>query len=279
MSWFKFDDNAVDHPKIAALSHLAFRWWVKGLSYASRFLTDGVLHKLFWKQVPAPIRNELSKAKLWDWDDPNFLIHDYLHHQIGKAEIEQDKERNREKAKAFRDRRRVDRRKTDGASPVTLPVTQPGDVTDVQAGDVTDHITLDVPNPTPNPTPNTLQNLKKGEGTPATVVPIIGRHDNRNWDRRHGNHITGFCDWVCLDPQQVAEFAGKIPGDDHELKLKQIVEWARSVRVSWADRIVPDGSHFDFWRNRWTEQHGGSRPANATLKAVRVANDIDEAFR
>lgn len=275
MSWFKFDDNAVDHPKIAALSNLAFRWWVKGLSYASRFLTDGVLHKLFWKQVPAPVRNELSKAKLWDYDDPNFVIHDYLHHQIGKAEIEQDKERNRDKAKAFRDRRRVDRRQP--ASPVTLPVTQPGDVTDTQAGDVTDHITLDVPNATPNPTPNTQQSLKNGEGKrPPT---LIARGEGVTWFKRHGSHVEGFCDWVCLAQEQVDEFAAKIPGNDLTLKRAQIALWAQEIRSKWADRIVGDGSNFDFWRNRWTETHGGSKPANATLKAARVAADIDEAFR
>jgi hypothetical protein len=39
MTWIKLDDQAVDHPKIASLPDRAFRWWVRGLSYASRFLT------------------------------------------------------------------------------------------------------------------------------------------------------------------------------------------------------------------------------------------------
>jgi hypothetical protein len=78
---------------------------------------------------------------------------------------------------------------------------------------------------------------------------------------------------------QVDEFAGKIPGADLGLKRKQIREWAEAIRLLWADKIIPDGSNFDFWRNRWTEQHGGSRPANATLKAVQAAQAIDEAFR
>lgn len=119
-------------------------------------------------------------------------------------------------------------------------------------------------------------------GVPSALppkVPIISRHENANWAKKHGYHVAGFCDWVCLDEQQLAEFAGKVPGDDYALKTKQIREWARDIRRQWADRIIPDGSHFDFWRNRWTETHGGSRPANATLKAVRSAHDIDEAFR
>ena len=164
MSWFKFDDNAVDHPKLASLTDRAFRWWVKGLSYASRFLTDGVLHPIFWKQVPKQSRAELTGAKLWDWDDPNFQIHDYLHHQIGKAEIEQDKERNREKAKKFRDRRRAERRKGD-----TSPVTQPGDVTGSQPGDVTDHIREHI-QITPTHTPNTQQTTPPASRGPALVM-------------------------------------------------------------------------------------------------------------
>ena len=96
---------------------------------------------------------------------------------------------------------------------------------------------------------------------------------------RHGQHVTGFCDWVCLDQAQVDEFAGKIPGADLQQKREQITLWAKAIRDTWSEQIVPDGSHFDFWRNRWTETHGGSRPANATLKAAKSQRDLDEAFK
>lgn len=109
--------------------------------------------------------------------------------------------------------------------------------------------------------------------------PLIARGEAAKWGNRHGHHLEGFCDWVCFDMAQVDEFAGKIPGDDIGLKRKQIREWALAIRSLWSDRIIPDGSNFDFWRNRWTEQHGGSKPANATLKAVKSASDLDEAFR
>lgn len=109
--------------------------------------------------------------------------------------------------------------------------------------------------------------------------PIIDRRENLKWDKKHGYHLTGFCNWVCFDMGQVDEFAGKIPGDDLGLKRQQIKEWALAIRATWADRIIPDGSNFDFWRNRWTETHGGSRPANATLKAVNADRAIDEAFK
>lgn len=113
----------------------------------------------------------------------------------------------------------------------------------------------------------------------AKIQPLINRRESMNWDKKHGYHVTGFCGWCCLDEQQLSEFAAKIPGDDHALKSKQVIEWATDIRRQWSDRIIPDGSHFDFWRNRWTETHGGSRPANATLKAAKAASDLDEAFR
>jgi hypothetical protein len=110
MTWIKLDDNAVDHPKVASLSDRAFRWWVRGLSYASRFLTDGLLPPVFWKKVPENDRKELSGFGLWDWDDQNFLIHDYLAHQSSKDDVQAEKQRNRDKVAAFRERRRMDRR-------------------------------------------------------------------------------------------------------------------------------------------------------------------------
>lgn len=121
------------------------------------------------------------------------------------------------------------------------------------------------------------------EDAPSALAPttptLIARNENVKWDRRHGQHLSGFCDWVCFDEAQALEFAAKVPGDDHALKLRQVKEWALDIRRQWSDRIVPDGSHFDFWRNRWTETHGGSRPSTGALKATQGANAIDEAFR
>lgn len=106
MTWIKLDDNAVDHPKVASLTDRAFRWWVRGLSYASRYLTDGMLPKVFWKQVPNSARTELISSRLWDWIDPHFVIHDYHHHQSTREDVEYEKSRNRAKAAAYRAKKR-----------------------------------------------------------------------------------------------------------------------------------------------------------------------------
>lgn len=126
---------------------------------------------------------------------------------------------------------------------------------------------------------NSAKNAELGVSAKTRTPSLIARGESVQWAKKHQFHIDGFCDWVCLDRDQRDEFAAKIPGDDLTLKHGEIYAWAQSIRAKWADRIIPDGSHFDFWRNRWTETHGGSRPANATLRAARAANDIDEAFR
>ena len=119
MTWIKLDDRAPRHPKLASLTDRAFRWWILGLCYASEFLTNGVLHPVFWKRAPSTARKELTIGKLWDWDDPNFLIHDYLEHQTSRESVEKERRRNRE-------RRRGDRRDDAGGTTGTTAGTPAG---------------------------------------------------------------------------------------------------------------------------------------------------------
>ena len=139
--------------------------------------------------------------------------------------------------------------------------------------------------PTPGNTMVLPSNYSSTSSSSSTAVSksaaptLISRGESLNWDRRHGRHLLGFCDWVCFPQDQADEFAAKIPGDDGELKASQVREWAVAIRGAWADRIIPDGSPYDFWRHRWTETHGGSKPSASTLKAVNADRAIDEAFR
>ena len=100
-----------------------------------------------------------------------------------------------------------------------------------------------------------------------------------DFHRKHGRHMTGMCDWVCFPLELAEEFAKRIPGQDEAEKMTQIESWATAVRRLWSDRIVPDGSPFDFWKHRWTETHGGSRPSNAKLRAMKTDQATEEALR
>ena len=133
MTWVKLDDSAVDHPKVSGLSDRAFRWWVRGLSYASRFLTDGFLPSVFVRQVPSKTVEELVTPKLWiPQENGAMQVHDYLHHQTRREDVEYEKARNREKAAVYRAKKR-------------LAVT--GNVTGNEGGGTSSPRYQEVPNP------------------------------------------------------------------------------------------------------------------------------------
>lgn len=98
MTWIKLEDNAVDHPKISGLSDRAFRAWVRSLSYASRFLTDGALPVPFLATVARKVQDEIMDAGLWLIAANGAVsIHDYLEHQTSKAVVEKERRRNRDR--------------------------------------------------------------------------------------------------------------------------------------------------------------------------------------
>jgi len=80
------------------------------------------------------------------------------------------------------------------------------------------------------------------------------------FDREHGVHVTEFCDWVCFPNKLANDFAKYMTGVPFEVAHQSVITWARTVRQEWHGRTIPDGSVWDFWKFRWTETHGGSKP-------------------
>jgi hypothetical protein len=249
MTWIKLDDNAVDHPKVASLTDKAFRWWVRGLSYASRYLTDGILPKVFWKRTPNGVRTELVSSRLWDWIDPNFVIHDYHHHQSLKEDVESEKERSRQNSKAYRDRRRAERRNVsanvsaDASSNRQPPVI--AESATQRTHTHTDYREQRTEQPPPPPRP-----LISGESNPKA------------WGKIHGEHVAGFCDWVCLPEFIFGEFSRKSTGDAY------VKVWALNVREKFSGQVI--GDNLKFWRARWDESH--------TTRAVKDDSSLDAAL-
>ncbi len=233
MTWIKLDDNAVDHPKVETLSDRAFRWWVKGLSYASRFLTNGVLPPIFWKKVPTQSRAELTTHRLWDWVDPNFHIHDYLAHQSSKETVSQKKADTAERVRKFREAKRnalqAEQCNALPSQVVTRPVTLP----DTEIRD----------------------QIQRSENREQNVPPplISGEASPKAWGKIHGDHVTGFCDWVCLPDFIFTEFCRKSGHSDKPDGGADYVRgWAAAVRCKWTG---PVGDNLKFWRDRWAESH------------------------
>jgi hypothetical protein len=237
MTWIKLDDNAVDHPKVASLTDKAFRWWVRGLSYASRYLTDGILPKVFWKRTPNGVRTELVSSRLWDWIDPNFIIHDYHHHQSLKEDVESEKERSRQNSKAYRDRRRAERRNVianvsaDASSNRQPPVI-------AESATQRTHTHTDY-------------REQRTEGQQPPPRPLISGESNpKAWGKIHGEHVAGFCDWVCLPEFLFNEFCRKSGQDVADAYVRS---WAVNIRAKFTGQAV--GDNLKFWRERWSDSH------------------------
>lgn len=229
MTWFKVDDNAPDHPKIARLSDRAFRWWFKGLAYASRFLTDGLLPPVFWKQAPKKSRAELSKGGLWDWDDPNFRIHDYLAHQSSRESVVQKKADNVDRVTRYREKKRNALHERDSNAlqqgPGNALVTRPENREQIQRSDPKD--------------PNTHTARANGHGRGANAPGALQRdhlyHALCSAKRR-----------CCLSEKTATELAARWGGspDDTSPVLQEFIDGLEAQ--------IGDGPKGDYL---WLTQH------------------------
>lgn len=101
---------------------------------------------------------------------------------------------------------------------------------------------------------------REGGSARASVAPLVV--GPLKWDRIHGGHVTGFCDWVCFPSDLAEQFAGRAGWD-----VAAVSAWATAVRADWqANGRVPADRPYDFWNFRWQERHGSSRPAPVAAK-------------
>lgn len=261
MTWIKLDDQAVDHPKVASLTDRAFRWWVRGLSYASRFLTDGVLPHVFIKSIPKTVVGELVAHGLWkQHGDTGCKIHDYLHHQTRKEDVEQEKARNRDKAAAYRERRRTERR----------VVT--GDVTGNTALATTLNGYQIVPNPENREQiqRTDTERTRTGNGARPRGGGLI-TSPMADY-RTHGQHVLGFCEFVCFPQSVFYEFVARVTRAGFPEPENRVLVWAERVRDEWTGRI-PGSNKFKFWENEWEKTHGSNRPSTAGVDVTAGLRD------
>jgi hypothetical protein len=91
VTWVRLDDHFADHPKILGLSDGAYRAFVDGLCYASRYLTDGHIPTAAVKTITRhklrPVA-ELIEAGLWEQNGSGVIVHDYLEFQPSRSTVE-----------------------------------------------------------------------------------------------------------------------------------------------------------------------------------------------
>jgi hypothetical protein len=109
MPWVRIDENALEHPKIAALPDGAFRLWVQGLAHCQKFLTDGFIDDRAVKGLRAyspKRRSELLTAGLWDHSELGIQVHDYLAWNDSREHVVAARQHARERLKRMREKRR-----------------------------------------------------------------------------------------------------------------------------------------------------------------------------
>jgi len=241
MSWVRFDDSADDHPKIAGLSDQAFRWWFRGCCYSNRFLLDGVLPPAFLARVPSRVLKGLLHAGLWEERNGQTAIHDYHRYQTDRATVEAKRQQTADRVKRFRNR----------VVTPTVTLLQPRESRESNDAPITSH-----------PIPIREEGLRAPSSARGLIVSPL------DFYRQHGQHLNGFCDWVCLPLQLVAEFAAKSgqPADTAEAFVEG---WAVRVRGEWAGKSIGDDC-WRFWRSRWLQQMGSTRvvPTNGHADPV-----------
>jgi hypothetical protein len=115
MTWIKLDAGFPDHPKVALAGWKAAWLYVCGLTYCSRYLTDGLIPKAQVKRLTDMPRavdeaQRLIDVGLWLEHDNHYEVHDYTTWQTPASKVEADKEAGKARAKASYDLRAKKRR-------------------------------------------------------------------------------------------------------------------------------------------------------------------------
>lgn len=96
MGWSKIDDGYPDHPKVVDLSDRAFRVDITAWCYCSRFLTDGHLPETVLRRwASSKVITELVQAGRLDEVPSGFEVHDYLVYNPTRAEVLDQREKQR----------------------------------------------------------------------------------------------------------------------------------------------------------------------------------------
>jgi hypothetical protein len=100
------------------------------------------------------------------------------------------------------------------------------------------------------------------------------------YHKRHGGHVDGFCDWVCLPQEMATQFANRA-----RLMDSQVRQWAMQVRRGWtASGKVPTGSMWEFWNARWAEKMEDDEQAahpneGPVTRLIRLRKERDALMR
>lgn len=133
MPWVRLDENIIDHPKFIALTPLAFWFWVEGLTYCQKHLTDGHIPRPVLRGMrhysPSALKLLASvvvpgKGPLWHVEtDGSVRVHDYLDHNESRDTVLE--KRAAAKDRMSRNRSTVRSREQRGEQPQIVSANTP----------------------------------------------------------------------------------------------------------------------------------------------------------
>lgn len=91
MTWAKVDDQFAEHPKVLALGRdrfAAMGLWLLGLTYSSRYLTDGFIPAGALPSGTNKLASRLVAVLLWERVQDGYRIHDFSDYQPSREEAE-----------------------------------------------------------------------------------------------------------------------------------------------------------------------------------------------
>lgn len=220
MAYLRISDDAMDHPKLSALSDGTHRFWFNANCWCQKHLTNGRIPKTSLQDIPRykPGRvRELVAAGLWRSDHDVYVVHDFLCHNDSREVVEERRRKKAERMESWRERRRgqlVDApRDTPQATAVDKPQDAPRDKTE----------------PSPSPPPHLSGSKEPHNG--RAIADGAGERLWEAWRSVMASRVR-----LSLQPSQteamkLLEAAQRVPD---EATLRSAME--RFVRLEEADR-------------------------------------------
>jgi hypothetical protein len=277
----KFDDGIIDNTKFEKAGPVACWMWFCSVLTARRGLTDGFISKLKVQTLVPGLSNPykyaalLVKAGLWDEAIGGYQVHDYLHWNPSKLQVEDY--RNTDKV------RKQDARSRKGVSTVDTARNPTG----IQ--------TVSMP---PRPTRACAESSSESKSTSELGVvegesareetdePPTGGIEPA-WNHRGGSRSgglvgdhrrcfsgpgaanacgRGLCIPHWLGQKWQQQYGGQDARADQEIAAFIIAELAKLPATG------PIGDHKNFWENAWKAAHPAYAPVTNEGKGKRAVN-------
>ena len=110
MTWAKFCDGFLDHPKVLRAGEDASNLFMRGCIWCNKHLTDGAipreaLRALTTRRDAPALAAKLVSVRLWEETADGWQVHDWSDHNPTRESVEGRREKTREKVASWREKR------------------------------------------------------------------------------------------------------------------------------------------------------------------------------